>query len=231
MKVLLFDFDGLLVDTETANARAWQEVFAAHGVTLALSEWAAHWATERSHRLSTLDLLCLRSTGTVDRDRVASLRRSRYQQFAADLPLRAGVDAWLARAVEDGHRIAVVSNGRGDRIRAELHRLGIAGAVERIVTPDNRRERKPAPDLYHRVLRELHVTPDRTVAFEDSPAGVLAASRAGIPCVAVPTVVSSYLSFPAAHLVVPDPSAVTLDAVLDTLDGVTAPITPLEYRR
>jgi HAD superfamily hydrolase (TIGR01509 family) len=223
VKALLFDFDGLLVDTETANAQAWQEVFDTQGVRLSLPEWAAHWSAGSGDRLPTVEWLSRRATRPVDRELVTDVRRRRYRELVADLPLRPGIGSWLVRAAELGLRLAVVSNGRAENVRRHLHRLGVDG-FEYVVAPDDPAERKPSPELYLRALRLLGIAADEALAFEDSPRGVRAATRAGVRCVAVPTAVSVHLSFPGAWRVVSEPAAVPLDAVV-------APFESREFQR
>lgn len=218
VRVLLVDFDGLLIDSEYANFVAWHEEFAYHGLELTLQEWAKHWAANTAdpgHKASTVRLLRQRAAGPVDEVATAARRRARYEQLVAMLPARAGVAAWVRQAHTAGWRAAVVTNGDAVRVRATLTRLGMADTVTTVQGRAPGLAPKPAPDLYLAALDQLGAAASEALAVEDSPHGIRAARTAGLRCAAVPNHVTACLDLGGADVLIPYSEA--LPGLLDVL--------------
>jgi HAD superfamily hydrolase (TIGR01509 family) len=206
MRALIFDFDGLLVDTEASAFRAWRQVLAEYGADLPLPVWQAVIGGQSSVAavLSHLE----HAVGTVDREAVVTRWRDTNRAFADRMPLRDGVGEFLSAARADGLRLAVASGATRDWVSEHLERVGVSGLFAVVSALDGHRP-KPAPDVYLAALDALGVPASDTVAFEDSPTGVAAAVAAGLRCIAVPNEVTSGLSFPDAERVLPSFVAVT----------------------
>lgn len=197
---LLFDFDGLLLDTETAALTAWQETFREHGHELPLERWVQIVGTigdfDPADELEVL-------VGTLDRQAVNTRRRERELSLIELEELRPGVLDYLHEARERGLATAIVSSSSRSWIDGHLARLERAEHFDAIVTADHDRTRaKPQPALYLEALDLLGLGPDEAIAFEDSPNGARAARAAGIFCVAVPNSVTASLALGDADLVV-----------------------------
>ena len=177
IRALLFDFDGLLVDTETPGHQVWQETYAEHGVELALERWAQAIGTlEGFDPVAHLEELL---GEPVDRDALFEANEERWRGLAQTEPLRPGVLAYLAAAKEHEIHVAIVSSGHERWIRAHLDRLETADGWACIVAANGDAARaKPLPDLYVEALASLGVGPREAIAFEDSPNGVRAAKTA-----------------------------------------------------
>jgi HAD superfamily hydrolase (TIGR01509 family) len=200
VRALIFDFDGLLVDTELSALRAWQEVLLDHGVTLPLEVWRAAIGGQSS---VTTALTYLESQiGPYDQEPVVTRWRAVNLALATKQPLREGVAELLTEATAHGLRLAVASGATGDWVAMQLERVGVLGLFDVVSTVDGKRP-KPAPDVYLAALDSLGLAPDEAIAFEDSPTGVAAAKAAGLRCVAVPNEVTAALTFADADLVVP----------------------------
>jgi HAD superfamily hydrolase (TIGR01509 family) len=218
VRALVFDFDGLLVDTESAALRAWQETLLAAGVPMPHEIWRAaiggqHSATAMLRHLSDL----VGETGA------AALHEAWWERHLALVraaPPRPGVVGYLAEARRRGLALAVASSATADWVLPHVRRLGWERTFAAVCTGDGRRP-KPAPDTYDAALAGLGVAPERAVAFEDSPTGVAAAKAAGLRCVAVPNPVTAVLAFPAADLVLEDLDRLALPDLLRRLDGTT----------
>jgi HAD superfamily hydrolase (TIGR01509 family) len=183
LQALLFDFDGVIADTENVHVAAWQRTFAALGWEVA-------------------DDVCARAAEEDDRDFLASLFTERgiaggdvagwalrKQELAiallTDSPrIYPGVAA-LAQAVRGRVALAVVTGTWRANVEAVLGATGLAGAFDLIVAKEDVAAVKPAPDCYALALKRLRVAPAAAVALEDSPAGIAAAQGAGVRCVAV----------------------------------------------
>jgi HAD superfamily hydrolase (TIGR01509 family) len=138
---------------------------------------------------------------------------TRHLTLVNAAPLRPGVAGYLAEAVRLGLGLAIASSATGDWIAAHLRRLGTREAFTVVATGDIHPP-KPAPDTYLGALAGLGVAAAQAIAFEDSPAGVVAAKAAGLRCVAVPNPATAALSFPAADLILPSLDTVALPDLL-----------------
>ena len=210
---LLFDFDGLVVDTETTSYASWQEVFRAHGQELPLERWADAIGTIGGFDpLAYLEEL---GGGPVDRVEVRA-RQLEYELSLADVEeLRPGVLAYLEGARSRGLATAIVSSSSRSWIDRHLGRLERLEQFDAIITADGERSRaKPRPTLYLEALDSLGLDPVEAIAFEDSPNGVRAAKAASVFCVAVPNAVTAALGLGEADLVVSSLEKLPLDDLL-----------------
>ena len=199
VRALLFDFDGLIVDTETPSFASWQEVYREHGQELPLERWAAVIGTIGGFEpLDYLEEL----HGPVDRQAVNERRREHELGLVEIENLRPGVLDYLEEANRLGIKTAIVSSSSRSWVDRHLIRLERAEHFDEIVTADLDQERaKPRPTLYLEALERLGVSADEAIAFEDSPNGVKAAKAAGIYTVAVPNGVTISLGLGEADLV------------------------------
>jgi len=198
---LLFDFDGLIVDTETPSLASWQELYREHGHEVPLERWATVIGTVDSwDPLAHLEELA----GPLEREAVRARRLERELALADVEELRPGVLDYLEHARERALKTAIVSSSTRGWIDRHLIRLERVEHFDAIVTADGDRDRaKPRPALYLEALEQLGLAAAEAVAFEDSPNGVRAAKAAGIFCVAVPNGVTAALGLDEADLVVP----------------------------
>jgi HAD superfamily hydrolase (TIGR01509 family) len=196
-KAVLFDFDGLLVDTESAGLIAWQEIYEHHGQHLDLSLWQSLIGATMDHDWATPLLeACGRELDLEDLHR---RRRSRRNELCT---AAAGAHEVLDAARDSGLATALVSNSSLSWVGPTSARAGIhIEAFDVVVTGDRGHPRKPDPAGYRLALGELDVSASEAVAFEDSAAGVAAASGAGIRCIAVPNPVTQHQDFGAAAVV------------------------------
>lgn len=214
MKALIFDFDGLIVDTEVAEFKAWQEVYAEHGAELALEVWADVVGAGAGYfdPIAHLERMIGRS---VDRTNVAAWRRRRTLEIIDDLPILPGVEHYLAEAKRRRMRLGVASNSSCEWVEGHLERLGLLHHFDVVRCADHVENPKPAPDLYLSALRALDVAPREAVAFEDSPHGVRAARAAGIYCVAIPSTLTRGLDFSDANLRVDSLDELAVERLLE----------------
>jgi HAD superfamily hydrolase (TIGR01509 family) len=199
IRALLFDFDGTIVDSESVDLRAWEEVFEAHGAPLPHDRFLLRVGTLGGP--NELDELEAAIGRTVDREAVTAGRRVRERELLHAEPLRAGVEEYLADARELGLEVGIVSSSTREWVEGNLERLGISDGWACVFCADGDRSRcKPDPVLYLEALDALGARPEEAIAFEDSPNGVAAAVAAGIFTVAIPNPVTSRLDLGAADL-------------------------------
>jgi HAD superfamily hydrolase (TIGR01509 family) len=213
IQALIFDFDGLLVDTETPAFESWRAMYAEHGHDLSLDLWKDALGTSHGFdALVHLEQLLGRSL-----DRAADLERRRALKAAmsADQPLLPGALAILAEARELGLPCAVASSSDRAWIEGWLERHAIRSWFACIRTADDVAWTKPAPDLFLSAAACLGADSAACLVFEDSPNGILAARAAGMRCVAVPGAITSRLALPPADLVLASLDALPLAQIID----------------
>jgi HAD superfamily hydrolase (TIGR01509 family) len=214
---LLFDFDGLILDTESPSFAGWQRVYREHGQELTLEQWAPIVGTIGIDPFEPLEELL---GGPLERDAIDA-RRNAHELTLIELEeLRPGILDYLGEARQRGLRTAVVSSSSRRWVHGHLERLERTADFDAIVTADHDRERaKPRPTLYLEALELLGLAADEAVAFEDSPNGVRAARAAGIFTVAVPNGVTAMLGLDEADLVVPSLAELPFDELLTAAEG------------
>ena len=212
MKVrgLVFDFDGLICDTETSSYETAREIYAEHGVELTVSRWQTRIGTHGWHWLSDLEA----AIGPLEHfdDLVERRRLAHRERLEAELSLP-GVDDFVARAVDAGLQLAVASSSSVEWVREHLARLGMLDRFTAISTSEDGVPAKPEPEVYRRALTAIGVEPDEAIAFEDSPNGVAAAKAADLYCIAVPNRMTRDLDLSAADLRVDSFLDLDLDAL------------------
>jgi HAD superfamily hydrolase (TIGR01509 family) len=194
---VLVDFDGLLIDTEYAGWRSWNELYRGYGKNLPIEVWAERVGSDDP--LSPWDELESFAGTTIDRDGLEQERRLCRDSLLTVLP---GVVRFLERCLAAGLTLGLVSNSPMKWIRRQSEALGLDLGIFDLVVPGEGHPAKPAPDGYLIALSKLGAEPENVVAFEDSARGVSAAKAAGLRCVAVPNRVTGLHDFSTADIVV-----------------------------
>jgi len=212
-EALVFDFDGLILDTEGPIFTAWQEAFAAHGCApLTIEEWSAEIGT--SGGLDLVGMMRTRATRPLDEEAMHARRRDRHNELLRNETVRPGVVAWLDEAAELGLGVAIASSSDAQWVEPLLDQLGLRDRFEHVVCCRNGIAAKPEPDTYRAACAALGVASDAAIALEDSPHGVTAAKAAGLWCVAVPHAITEQLDLTNADLVVQSLADVSVRDVL-----------------
>ena len=199
IKALIFDFDGLILDTESPEFQAWQEVFTTHGHELRADLWADLIGRPRTYFDMYAHFMELNGPRT-DLDALRKDRRARVVQLVLEQPILPGVRDYLSDAREMGLKVGLASSSGGDYVRSHLRRLDLFDYFHVTKCFEDTELHKPDPEPYLAVLEAIGVSPGEAVAFEDSPKGVAAARAAGIFCVAVPNPMTACLSLAHADL-------------------------------
>jgi HAD superfamily hydrolase (TIGR01509 family) len=224
VRAVVFDFDGLILDTESPIFHSWREAFAAHGVQpLTTEEWAAEIGTHRG--IDLLEVLRERA-GRLD-DAILAARVERRDALLALETVRPGVLAWIAEAEARGLALAIASSSEREWVVPHLERLGLGEHFAYVSCREESLPAKPEPDLYLDACASLGVEPEGAIAIEDSPHGVAAAKAAGLRCVAVPNPVTAAYDLSAADLVIESLESLTLAEALRALGTTDAPDPPV----
>jgi len=215
IRALIFDFDGLILDTEGPIYRSWKEVYEAHGVSLPFELWVKTVGSSNQafHPQLHLEERLGRKlpAGVIDR------RVERRVELVLEQPLLPGVADLVADASAAGLKLGVASSSSRDWVTGHLKRLGLLDRFDCIRSRDDVEHVKPEPDLYIGVLECLGVGAAEAVAIEDSPNGIVAAKRAGLRCVAVPNPITAGLDLGQADLQLTSLAEVTLPALLERM--------------
>lgn len=196
LKALIFDFDGLILDTETPEVLVWQSIYREHGFELPVHEWEK---TIGGYGISTFDAadhLALLTQGRLD----AVSSRLRYRKEADAIihasPVMPGVLELIREAKMQGLKVAIGSSSPHSWVDTHAQRLGIFQLFDHIICQDDvpPGRTKPHPDIYLKALEKLQVRNTEAVVFEDSPNGALASKRAGVFVVAVPNQLTSTMN-------------------------------------
>ncbi|HEX8803882.1 MAG TPA: HAD-IA family hydrolase [Acidimicrobiales bacterium] len=202
LRAVVFDFDGLIVDTESSEFHSVGLLFAEHGVVLQRTEWQRVIGTA-DHPHWTLMLEEALGRPLDDRDALIVRHRDRHTATVAAERVRPGVVELLDEAAGAGVAAAVASSSSRTWVCGHLDRLGLTPRFDTVVTSDDlggdRSRTKPAPDLFLLAAERLGVPPGACAVLEDSPHGVVAARAAGMAVVAVPGPMTSGMAFPGAH--------------------------------
>ena len=201
MQSLVFDFDGLILDTEVPEYTTVAEVFADHGVPLPIERWVTIVGrADNPHWLDWLE----RELGAPldDREAVRLARVARHHALIHAEVVRPGVVDLLDEADGAGVPTAVASSSPRDWVEGHLARLDLRQRFAAVLTSDDVERGKPWPDLYLAATAAVAADPAASVALEDSAHGCTAAKAAGLTCVVAPNDVTRGSDFTAADLVV-----------------------------
>lgn len=191
IRAVIFDFDGLILDSESPNFAAWCAVFEARECELTMDDWAAEIGTVGS--VAPLALLQERVGTPIDEAAVQQERRAYRDELLAVEVVRPGIHAWLDEACSLELGIAIASSSEYDWVDPHLRRLGLRDRFAHLSCYGDGAAAKPAPDTYLAACSALDVSPHEALAIEDSPNGVAAAKAAGLVCVAVPNAITARL--------------------------------------
>ena len=161
IKALIFDFDGIIIDSESPELLAWQEVFAAHGRELDLDVWADLVGRPRTH----FDLYSYFQEQIDPSADIAALRKDRRARVIAlteQQPVLPGVHDYLRGARDLGLKIGMASSSSSDHVHGHLQRLELIHFFHTTKCFEDTEAHKPEPAPYQAVLDELGVFAGRS---------------------------------------------------------------------
>ncbi|RLC99805.1 MAG: haloacid dehalogenase [Chloroflexi bacterium] len=194
LRGILFDFDGLILDTEMPIFQAWKRKFREYGQELLLEEWAQILGKSNQELGPIEGLLEEIPDPEVKKRVLAEVAREEQTLVKEQLPLP-GVVELITRAHRGGLKLGIVSSSNQDWVHGHLDRLELLEYFDHTSCADEVEVAKPDPALYHLGLDKMGIDPACVVVLEDSPNGVQAAKRAGLYCIAVPNQLTRQLPF------------------------------------
>jgi HAD superfamily hydrolase (TIGR01509 family) len=215
IRAVIFDFDGLILDTEMPAYEAWKEIFVENGLDLSVADYAAVMgSSEIDAGWYPVQHINAATGLALDPTMTAQAAERRRRALIDRQPVMPGVTAALSRAVDLGLLTAVASSSRREWVVGYLDRLDLSQYFTAVVTREDTARTKPAPDLFLAVLDALGAEPREAIVLEDSYNGVVASAAAGIFTVAVPNALTRDADFSRADLVIESLAATRLDELI-----------------
>lgn len=214
---VIFDFDGVILDSETPEYESHKQVFEMFGVPLSLDDYLRHVGLYHvNHETQWFMRLRAQSPAPPDRATFDAERKRIFDALVPREPMRGILDlldALTGAAVP----MAIASTSTSRWVVPAAERLGVRARFATVVTGDDVERRKPAPDVYLEAARRLGVDPARSIAVEDSAPGITSARAAGMKTVAIPHWLTERHDLSAADLRVAHAGELTLDRLATLL--------------
>jgi putative hydrolase of the HAD superfamily len=214
IRAVIFDFDGLVVDTESTGYLTWKEIFDQHGHHLPVERYAQAVGTDfltggYDPRRDLEQLTGL----TFDWEAMEETRRARETDLRKLLQTLPGVRDRLREARSLGLKTAIASSSPRWWIDSWMEQLAIRDQFDHISTVDDTGKVKPDPSLFLHAATNLDVDATEAVIFEDSLNGLRAAQTAGIRCIVSPGPMTKHLDFTGAWMQVEALNQITLGEI------------------
>lgn len=186
IRAVIFDLDGTLIDTEKYYRINWPKAFEHFGYTMTDEQYLSIRSLGKPFIYETLKNFS--GDPDFDYDSVIDYRTKLMNESLNHngIELKAGAEELLAFLKNKGITIAIATASPVERAKSYLEKTGIESYFDKIISARNMKEGKPSPDVYQFAVKELGLTPVECIAVEDSPNGVLSASRAGLKVIMVP---------------------------------------------
>ena len=215
MRALIFDFDGLILDTELPDYLSWQEVYHSYGVELSLEYWCTIVGGNAESDFEPHDYLESLLQNQVDREQIWVSRRKSYLEHLENQPILPGVLSLLEEARDSGLKLAVASSSPENWVVGHITRLGLLDYFDVIVTADDVELTKPDPGLFLLAADKMGVQPNEVIVLEDSGNGVKGAKRAGMFVVVVPNEITRTMDLSMSDLRLETLDTINLERLLE----------------
>ncbi|MBA4386129.1 MAG: haloacid dehalogenase [Anaerolinea sp.] len=201
LKGIIFDFDGLIIDTEIPGCNAWAELFNQHGFSFTIEDWKKAIGTGPS-AYDPAEHLSQLTNGQLNPQEIRERTLSRTRELIELQSMLPGVLDFIIAAERLGLPMAVASSSNREWVEGYLSKLGIRKFFEVVCTSDDVTKVKPDPELFLLAAKKLGVAPSEAIIFEDSPSGIKAAKAAGIFCIAIPNDITKNMDISLASRIV-----------------------------
>jgi HAD superfamily hydrolase (TIGR01509 family) len=217
IRAIVFDFDGLILETEGPSLESWIEIYREYGFEVPIARWHDDIGSDRG--FEPVDYLAALVGEGLDRVATQQRRDQRKNELIEALDLMEGVRDYIADARRMGLKLAIASSSSREWVLGHIERLRIHAFWDAVLTRDDVARTKPSPDLYLAAVKALDVHPSQAVALEDSPNGIAAAKEAGLRCVAVPNALTRDLDVSRADVRLSSLAEMPLERLLDVLSA------------
>ncbi len=198
LRALIFDFDGLIIDTESAIYESWREFYASHGHELSVERWSQCIGTDFSSAYDPKKELEQLTDQRFDWTAIERMLTDRVHTLLEGFDALPGVRERLDEARAEGLPCSIASSSPLSWVSKHLAKLDLRGHFTNVSCRDHVERIKPNPDLFLDAARKLGAAPAEVIVFEDSLNGLTAARAAGMKCVVVPGPTTRHLDFSGA---------------------------------
>ncbi|MGP7818098.1 HAD family hydrolase [Niallia sp. 01092] len=198
IKAIIFDFDGTIIDTETAWYIAFRDAYKEHGVDLTLEKYSECLGTSL-HSFNPYTYLSTHHNIPIDLDEFRKTIQNAHTEMMEKESIRPGVLDYLKAAKDAGLKIGLATSSEKAWIDKFVDLLGIREYFDCYCTADSVKNVKPDPELYLQALERLGVDASEAIAIEDSPNGSRAAVAAGIHTIVIKNTITEQLPFGTGH--------------------------------
>lgn len=213
IKALIFDFDGLILDTETAWFHAYKTVLKEeYDYELSLDDFVKCVGADDTVLFAILEEKIHNNISRVD---IRNKAREIHSEVLKTLGVREGIVTYLKESKEKGLINAICTSSKQSWIDYHLKNLGLYAYFDYFITQDDVEKIKPDPELFNKTLDVLQLEAHEAIVFEDSLNGLISAQGANIPVVIVPNTVTNQLPFDNYLLKVDSLGDISLDEVLE----------------
>ena len=218
---IIFDFDGLIVDTEWSVYQSWVKLFESFNAQLPFNQWTSIIGTSEYEHFDPYDILEQQVGQLLDRENLRRKRREHEMQLVAVQPILPGVEDYLRLAKVKNLKLGIASSSDRKWVTGNLKRLELLEYFDVVHTSDDVEKTKPDPALYSLTLQSLGLKPAEAIVLEDSPNGIRAAKSAKIFTVAVPNPLTVQLDLSQADLVLDSLTDLSLPELLNKVENGT----------
>ncbi len=217
IKALIFDFDGLILDTETPDLHAWQNIYAEYGIQFPVESWGQIIGGMGASNFDAAIHLQSLLSQPLDLKALQVQQNQISHSLVEQQTVLPGVMDYLREAKQLGLKLAIASSSPHSWVDSHAQRLGVFDYFDKVICADDvpPGRTKPNPDLFLAALDRLQIQQNEAIVFEDSPNGVRAARSAGIYAVAVPNQVTSLLLIENANLTLRSLADISLSELLN----------------
>lgn len=210
---IIFDFDGLLVDSEPFHYKAYNTAFEEYGHTIDPEEYWIEFTSKGGGAPGEIERHGLKG---IDPLEIRKKKFIYYSEFCrkGDVKFFPLAKKLLQQVKEAGYKMAIASGSRNDDLHSILQMNGFINTFHAIIGKESALREKPAPDLFLLAVKELGINPARLVVLEDAEKGLLASKSAGIPCVIVRNLLNRNIPFPEADFI--------CDGLEDVIEAIAA---------
>ena len=203
VKAIISDFDGVIISSKSIEFESWKRVFRENSLNLSIESWLK-LIDVKDGVYDPIELFIERlkkRKKEIEIDEIRVRQSEVYEAMVSLLKARPGVQNFFRRIKKEKLKVGLASNSLNEKTKRALKRLGIYDFFDVVKCRDDVNGiRKPQPDVYLEVLKNLSLEASDVVAIEDSPIGIKAAKNAGIYCIAVPNRITEHFDLSEADM-------------------------------
>jgi len=200
IKGIIFDFDGLILDTESVEVNIWETIFQQYGLVFPLDRYLQYIGHTTDNQF-VLEFMAEKGLSSEQIKAADEIHQRLLNSPGIFHEPREGVRDFIQSAKNHAFKLGIASNSSHDWVYNHLRHLKLMHYFDTIGTRDEVSHSKPHPEIYHFVLKKLALQPEEVIAFEDSPNGIQAAKNANIYCIAVPNPITAKMEIKHADMI------------------------------